>query len=55
MQVIGSIGIFMLSIAVYALLGTAFCRRFRFQPVLPEVICIGFFCILLLFRSWRCR
>lgn len=43
MQVIGSIGIFMLSIAVYALLGTAFCRRFRFQPVLPEVICIGFF------------
>ncbi len=43
MQVIGSIGIFMLSIAVYALLGTAFCRRFRFQLVLPEVICIGFF------------
>ncbi len=43
MQVVFSIGILVLSICIYSLLGRAFCVKCRFCPTVPERLCIGFF------------
>lgn len=43
MQVFFCIGILLLSILVYWLLGTAFCIKCGFRPAAPERFCIGFF------------
>ena len=50
MQILGSIGILLLTIMIYYLLGRAFCIKCRFCPGMPEMVCIGFFFYFAVFQ-----
>ena len=50
MQLIWVFCILALSLIVYGILGKAVCIRYHMRPVLPEVICIGFFFYFSLFQ-----
>ena len=50
MQIFGSIGILLLTMMIYYLLGRAFCVKCRFDPGVPEIVCIGFFFYFAVFQ-----
>ncbi len=50
MQIFGCIGILLLTIMLYALLGRAFCMKCRLDAGIPETVCIGFFFYFAVFQ-----
>lgn len=50
MQIFGSIGILLLTMMIYYLLGRAFCVKCRLDPGAPEIVCIGFFFYFAVFQ-----
>lgn len=50
MQIFGCIGILLLTIMIYYLLGRAFCVKCRLRPAAPEIVCIGFFFYFAVFQ-----